>query len=91
MKIMFDFFFKGFNIYLSIVGSLWLGWLLLDISKYISSMQEYWEKGREPPEIEFVEGPDGELLISIPLSPEKIPQYYCFATGRHSGSNFLKV
>ena len=30
-------------------------------------------------------------LISIPLAPEKIPQYYGFSGGRHAGSNFLKV
>ena len=47
----------------------------------------------EPPNIELVEGEDGELLISIPLSaaPEKLPQYYGFTTGRHSGSFFLKI
>jgi hypothetical protein len=30
--------------------------------------------------------------ISIPISssPKKLPQYYCFSTGRHSGSFFLK-
>ena len=46
----------------------------------------------DQPVFQFVEGEDGELLISIPISstPKKLPQYYCFATGRHSGSFFLK-
>ena len=41
----------------------------------------------------MIEGPAGELLISIPISdvPEKLPQYYGFSKGRHSGSFFLKV
>ena len=42
----------------------------------------------------LIEGPDGQLLISIPmdaLQREKLPKYYCFAKGRHSGSFFLKV
>lgn len=40
-----------------------------------------------------MEGEDGELLISIPISeaPQKIPQYYGFSKGRHSGSFFLKI
>ena len=33
------------------------------------------------------------LMISIPISatPRKLPQYYGFTTGRHSGSMFLKI
>ena len=47
----------------------------------------------EAPKIELVEGEDGELMISIPISaaPKKLPQYYGFTTGRHSGSMFLKI
>ena len=47
----------------------------------------------EIPKIELVEGEDGELMISIPISaaPKKLPQYYGFTTGRHSGSMFLKI
>ena len=32
-------------------------------------------------------------MISIPIStaPKKLPQYYGFSTGRHSGSFFLKI
>ena len=32
-------------------------------------------------------------MISIPISaaPKKLPQYYGFTTGRHSGSMFLKI
>ena len=47
----------------------------------------------EPLNIELIEGEDGELLISIPINeaPQKIPQYYGFSKGRHSGSFFLKI
>ena len=47
----------------------------------------------EPLNIELIEGDDGELLISIPINEEtqKIPQYYGFSKGRHSGSFFLKI
>ena len=48
---------------MSILGSFWLLFLLVDISRYISTMKEYWEKGKSPPEIEFVKNDDGELLI----------------------------
>jgi len=41
-------------------------------------------------------GEDGELIITLPMSNKnkthkKLPQYYCFSTGRHAGSFFLKV
>ncbi len=41
----------------------------------------------------LVEGEDGELLISIPIAAKqkKLPEYYCFANDRHSGSFFLKM
>ena len=43
--------------------------------------------------IELIEGEDGELLISIPVdeAPQKMPEYYGFSKGRHSGSFFLKI
>jgi len=42
-------------------------------------------------------GPDGKWIMTMPMSgkgnkpPKKLPQYYCFSTGRHAGSFFLKV
>ena len=61
------------------MGSLWIIWLLMDISKYIQMMKEYWEKGRDPPEIEFVEGPEGELLIRDKyLSSYGIPMFLIY-------------
>merc|ERR1719289_777787 len=43
--------------------------------------------------LKLVEGEDGEYQIEIPLASEKkkIPDYYGFSTGRHSGSFFLKI
>ena len=59
----------------------------LSINCYINCSSD------QAPNIELIEGPAGELLISIPISdvPEKLPQYYGFSKGRHSGSFFLKV
>ena len=37
---------------------------------------------------------NGEFIISMPLvtsKSKKLPQYYCFTTGRHVGSFFLKI
>ena len=89
--------FKGFNIYLCLVGIIWLIWLHVDISKYIRMIREYSKGDRSKDDIastfELEEGPNGELLISIPISSKrkKIPEYYCFSTGRHSGSFYLKI
>ena len=44
--------------------------------------------------IKLIESEEGELIISIPLNTskrKKLPQYYGFTTGRHSGSMFLKI
>lgn len=37
--------FQYFNIYLSVIGSGWLLWLLFDINKYVSMMKKYWKRG----------------------------------------------
>ena len=49
-----------------------------------------------PSQFKLEEGEDGELIISIPLVTSKnkftkLPEYYCFSTGRHSGSFYLKI
>lgn len=85
---------QSFNIYLCAVGILWLLWLHVDIEMYIRMMKSITnETAADLSKFTLVEGPDGELLISVPVSAkdEKIPQYYCFSTGRHSGSFFLKI
>lgn len=80
-----------FNIYLCIVGTVWLLWLHVDISTYIRSMKKFAKQSEDlMSKFQLVEGPDGELIISIPMQ-DKIPQYYCFSKGRHSGSFFLKI
>ena len=81
------------EIYLSLVGILWLCWLMYDIQKYINMMKEYYQN-ENTPSFKLVEGEDGELIISIPLVTsqiDKVPQYYCFSSGRHSGSFYLKI
>ena len=66
---------------------------MYDIQKYINMMKEYYQN-ENTPSFKLVEGEDGELIISIPLVTsqiDKVPQYYCFSSGRHSGSFYLKI
>ena len=43
--------------------------------------------------MKLVEGADGDFIIEFPFESEKkkIPEYYGFSSGRHSGSYFLKI
>merc|ERR1719158_1754697 len=43
--------------------------------------------------LRLVEGEDGEYQVEIPMARDKkkIPDYYGFSKGRHSGSFFLKI
>ncbi len=66
---------------------------VLPVEKYTNLFIFHTYFAEEPLPIELVEDEDGELVISIPISaaPKKLPQYYGFSTGRHSGSFFLKI
>ena len=81
----------------SLVGIIWLGWLMYDILKYIRMMREYYDNNAtESSQFKLVEGEDGELIISMPLvtsksNTERLPEYYCFTSGRHSGSLFMRI
>ena len=64
---------------------------MYDIQKYVKMMKEYSQNSS----LELQVGENGEYTISIPLETSentftKLPEYYCFSTGRHSGSFFLK-
>ena len=87
---------ETYNILLAILGIGWLCWLMFDINKYVRMMKEYYESQSDgSSQIRLVEGPDGELIISMPLvttaKTEKLPDYYVFTSGRHSGSLYLKI
>ena len=41
--------------------------------------------------IEWEETEDGTFLMKIPILSKHLPRYYCFASGRHSGSFYLKI
>ena len=84
------------NLYLCTVGIIIISWLLYDITKYLQMMREFYDDtiANDNRSFRLVEGQDGELIISIPLvksKSKKLPEYYCFSTGRHSGSFFLKI
>ena len=83
-------FSEMYNLFLSIVGILWLLWFLLDIHFYIKSLRQHCTSSTG---IKLVEGEDGEFHIEIPMLAEKkkIPEYYGFSKGRESGSFFLKI
>lgn len=95
-KITFSVAGDAFNMFLCIIGIVVILFLLLDINKYLTMMKDYYDNGGHPSgqRIKLIENEDGQLIISMPLitsEPTKIPQYYCFTTGRHSGSLFLKI
>ena len=69
---------------------------MYDILKYIRMMREYYDNNAtEASQFKLVEGEDGELIISMPLvttsKSERLPEYYCFTSGRHSGSLFMRI
>ena len=82
---------ENFNLFLSIVGIIWLSWLIFDIHHYIKMINSHGTDNLNG--LKLVEGEDGEFHVEIPMASEKkkIPEYYGFSTGRHSGSFFLKI
>ena len=69
---------------------------MYDILKYIRMMRDYYDNNATgASQFKLVEGEDGELIISMPLvtsksNTERLPEYYCFTSGRHSGSLFMR-
>ena len=82
---------EWFNIYLSVVGIAFIIWLLIDIQSYLGEIGKRKDSGAfNMGKIKLVIGDDGYLQIETEAK-EKLPDYYCFSTGRHSGSFFLKI
>ena len=84
---------ESFNLFLCIAGIGIITVLLYDLHAYLTSLKNYQAEGEES-KFRLVEGEDGELIISIPLmssKSKKLPQYYLFTTGRHSGSFYMKI
>ena len=82
---------EKWNLFLSCFGIIWLLWLIFDINHYIHTINSHCSNDING--LKLVEGEDGEFHIEIPMASEKkkIPEYYGFSTGRHSGSFFLKI
>ena len=88
----------GFNIYLCLVGTVFLSGLIFDIYQYINTMEKC---SNNKQLVTLVEDGDRRmsmqvtsLRVGLELEEEKkrsITEYYVFSTGRHSGSFFLKV
>ena len=79
-----------YNLFLSILGIIFLLWFVYDINKFIAMINSLTDKCSG---LKLVEGLDGEFHIELPVDSErkKIPEYYGFSSGRHSGSYFLKI
>jgi hypothetical protein len=84
---------SGFNLFLCLVGIAWLCYLVIDIHRYIRDIEQHSRGSLDMGEMKLVEGEDGELHIEMSLPGEKktVPEYYGFASGRHSGSFYLKI
>ena len=86
-----------FNVYCSMFGIVIISWLMFDIQKYLTWLRDSHMNGDEEGSfsgLKLIESENGELIISMPLvtsKTKKLPQYYCFTTGRHAGSFFLKI
>ena len=86
-----------FNVYCSMFGIVIISWLMFDIQKYLKWLRDSHMNGDEEGSfsgLKLIESENGELIISMPLvtsKTKKLPQYYCFTTGRHAGSFFLKI
>ena len=86
-----------YNSFCSLVGIIIITWLMIDIQKYLSWLRNFYQDREEEganSRLKLIESENGELIISMPIvmsKSKKLPQYYCFTTGRHSGSFFLKI
>ena len=86
-----------FNACCSLFGIIIISWLMVDIHKYLAWLRDSHMNGDEEGSfsgLKLIESENGELIISMPLvtsKNKKLPQYYCFTTGRHAGSFFLKI
>ena len=86
-----------FNACCSLFGIVIISWLMFDIQKYLTWLRDSHMNGDEEGSfsgLKLIESENGEFIISMPLvtsKSKKLPQYYCFTTGRHAGSFFLKI
>ena len=83
---------EAFDMYLCLAGIIILSILIFDINKYLKIVKESHNQKENP--IKLIEGENGELIVSIPLTqskPTNLPQYYLFSNKRHAGSFFFKI
>lgn len=87
---------EAFNIYLCLIGTVFLIGLIYDLYGYINTIQR---KCSDVGKIQLVEDEKGEFNLQLPVpafekkkkKETRMPEYYCFTTGRHSGSFYLKI
>ncbi|MCL4149453.1 UNVERIFIED_CONTAM: hypothetical protein GTU68_047684 [Idotea baltica] len=88
---------EAFNVYLIIVQLLWLGYIHVDVRKYINTISHALEEAKEkdvkgePVQLETTADGQYQLRINLPEPRRTFPQHYGFTTGRHGGSLYLKI
>lgn len=88
---------EAFNVFLIIVQLLWLGYIHVDVRKYITTIASALEDAREkdvkgdPVQLETTAEGQYQLRINLPEPKRTFPQHYGFTSGRHGGSLYLKI
>ncbi|KAJ9596313.1 hypothetical protein L9F63_012646, partial [Diploptera punctata] len=91
----------SFSIYLVFLGLIYLIFLYADIRQYFKKVDKKhaYLNGKDDNSMKdsgiACRTTEGNLHLSIPLpaklAEDPLPHHYCFVTGRHSGSFYLKV
>ena len=88
---------EAFNVYLILVQLLWLGYIHVDVRKYINTISTALEEAKEkdtkgePVQLETTSEGQYQLRINLPEPRKTFAQHYGFTTGRHGGSLYLKI
>ena len=88
---------EGFNVYLIIVQLIWLGYVHVDVRRYLKKISVAYEQSRDSTDkndqVQLEPTADGQyqLRINLPEPKQVITQDYGFTSGRHGGSLYLKI
>ena len=88
---------EGFNVYLIVVQLMWLGYVHVDVRRYLKKISLALEQSRDSTgkndQVQLEPTADGQyqLRINLPEPKQVISQDYGFTTGRHGGSLYLKI
>ncbi|TRY73189.1 hypothetical protein TCAL_00941, partial [Tigriopus californicus] len=83
-----QFWTEYFNIFLSTLGIVWLIWLMVDVNLHLRMIDE--EDRETPINVKKVITNDNGTMTFVTKS-KNLQLFYAFASGRHTGSVFLKI